>query len=111
MQKQLEKTAHKNPKNQNSRVGTNLGKDWELFFQVIHALIEHLDKTFQESGPAALAGADIDKSVVVIAQIHIVEVFEMGGHFLDVHRPSIDTFTGMKGIEQLDQIGLAARPK
>tara|TARA_A100000171_G_C2004103_1_gene83220 strand:+ start:222 stop:497 length:276 start_codon:yes stop_codon:yes gene_type:complete len=91
----LEKRGAKTPENQNSQVGTNLGKVRELFFQGFHPLVEHLDEPFQEPCPTALAGTDIDKGVVVIAQIDIVKVFEMGGHFLDVHCTAVDRFTGM----------------
>src|SRR6056297_685425 len=105
------KSCLKTPENQNSQVGTNLGKIRELFFQGFHPLVEHLDEPFQEPCPTALAGTDIDKGVVVIAQIHIVEVFEMGGQFLDVNGPPIDVFTGVKGIEELDQVRLAPGPK
>ena len=76
------------------KVPTNL-YTYSLFFKRFHTLVEHLNEPVQESGPAALSGTDIDKSVVVIAQVHIVEVFKMRGHFLDVHGTAVDRFTGM----------------
>ena len=73
----IAKKESKTPESENSQVGTNLGKTLGLFFQGLHPLVEHLDEPFQEAGPAALTGTDIDKGVVIIAQVHIVEVFEM----------------------------------
>ena len=60
------KRGAKTLENQNSQVGTNLGKIQALFFQGFHPLVEHLNEPVQEPGPAALSGTDIDKSVVVI---------------------------------------------
>lgn len=73
--------------------------------------MEQFYELVQESSSTGLSWPDFDEGMVVIAQVDIVKMFEMGGHFLDIDRPAIDGFTGMKGIEQFNQVGLAAGPE
>lgn len=73
--------------------------------------MEQFYELVQESSSTGLSWPDLNKGMVVIAQVDIVKVLKMGGHFLDVDRATIDGFTGMKGIEQFDEIGLAAGPE
>ena len=49
--------------------------------------------------------------MIVIAQVHIVEMLKMGREFLDVRSPAVDAFSGVQRIEELDKVRLAARPE
>lgn len=66
-----------------------------LFIQGFHTPIEHLDELVQKTRLTGLSWSDIDKGVVIIAQVHIVKVFEMRGHFLDIDGTAVNTFTGV----------------
>src|SRR5690606_40551530 len=80
------------------------------FVLSVHTLLQQLDKPVQEFRPYLLPNLDFDKCAVVIAQVHIEELFKMFGQFFDVHGATLDMATGVKGIQQLGQIGFGTGP-
>ena len=87
-----------------------MGDFWSVI-KGFHPLPEHIDEPVQKLGPSGLPRANLDKGVVVVAQVYIVEMLEMGRQFLDVRGPTVDAFGGLEGIEELDQVSLAPSPE
>src|SRR5690606_19371293 len=71
-----------------SQLGAKLGIGSLPFLGIdpFDQLFRHMVQTV---GPGGLAGPDVDKGMVVVAQLHIEEPFKMGGHFLDVHGAAV----------------------
>lgn len=85
--------------------------DFGSVVQTLHPLLQHLDEPVQKLGPTGLPGPDLDKCMVVVAKVHIVEMFEMGRQLFNVRGPTVYTFYGVEGIKELDQVRLATGPK
>tara|TARA_R110000868_G_scaffold81199_1_gene230036 strand:+ start:278 stop:568 length:291 start_codon:yes stop_codon:yes gene_type:complete len=85
--------------------------DFGSVVQPLHPLLQHLYEPVQKFGPTGLPGPDFNKGVVVVAKVHIVEMFKMGRQLLDVRGPTVYAFNGMEGIEELDQVCFASGPK